>query len=204
MPSHARPGARLGRTARPSARRRRISLAPTGRCSSSATGFGEDDAVAQAVRVRADGRARVLAPGIASQLPHRPSAFNGHFVPRIRLLARAVQAGRCRLGPSGTHVFSDLFYQPGALLPASATLIHLDSDADALGRSEPTHLAILASPKMGLAELVRGPGRLHGPDRAPSCRDQMQCYRGGDRRESEQFRQQVAGERGRSRWVSPR
>ena len=158
---------------------------------------GEDDAVAQAVRVAELTGARVYSHlGSQVNFPTGHPQFMGNFVPRNQASRQAVQAADVVLAV-GTHVFSDLFYQPGALLPASATLIHLDSDADALGRSEPTHLAILASPKMGLAELVAALGACMDRTERQAAATRCNAIAEETAAKSEQFRQQVAGERGR-------
>ena len=79
---------------------------------------GEDDAVAEAVRVAELTGARVYSHlGSQVNFPTGHPQFMGNFVPRNQASRQAVQAADVVLAV-GTHVFSDLFYQPGALLPA--------------------------------------------------------------------------------------
>jgi benzoylformate decarboxylase len=54
----------------------------------------------------------------------------------------------------GADVFADLFYFSDILMPRSATVVHIDSLPGAVGRSEPTTIGVLASPKLALAQLV--------------------------------------------------
>jgi benzoylformate decarboxylase len=54
----------------------------------------------------------------------------------------------------GAEVFADLFYFSDVLMPESATVIHIDQRPGAVGKSEPTDIGIVASPKLALAELA--------------------------------------------------
>jgi thiamine pyrophosphate-dependent acetolactate synthase large subunit-like protein len=54
----------------------------------------------------------------------------------------------------GVDLFSDLFYFGDRLMSGSATVIHIDSKAGSIGRSEPTDIGLLASPKLALAALA--------------------------------------------------
>ena len=158
---------------------------------------GEDDGVAEAVRVAEQTGARVYSHlGSQVNFPTGHPQFMGMFTPRNQATRRAVRAADVVLAV-GTHVFSDLFYQPGAILPASATLIHLDSDAAALGRSEPTHLAILASPKVGLAELGAALGACLSRAERNAAATRRSVLAAETSAQAEQFRQHVASERGR-------
>jgi benzoylformate decarboxylase len=53
----------------------------------------------------------------------------------------------------GTPVFQDFFHQPGRVLRPETKLVHLDIVAGEIGKSEPTDIGILASPKSGLTAL---------------------------------------------------
>ncbi len=158
---------------------------------------GEDDGAAEAVRVAELTGARVYSHlGSQVNFPTGHPQFMGVFAPRNQASRRAVRAADVVLAV-GTHVFSDLFYQPGATLPAAATLIHLDSDAAALGRSEPTHLAILSSPKMGLAELGAALGACMSRAERQAAATRCNTLAEETAAQAEEFRQQVASERGR-------
>jgi benzoylformate decarboxylase len=54
----------------------------------------------------------------------------------------------------GAEVFADLFYFSDVLMPETATVIHIDQRPGAVGKSEPTDIGIVASPKLALAQLA--------------------------------------------------
>jgi len=54
----------------------------------------------------------------------------------------------------GCPVFEDFFYQPGQFVSAASTLVHIDINSGAIGRSEPTDIGILASPGKALGLLA--------------------------------------------------
>ncbi len=56
----------------------------------------------------------------------------------------------------GTAAFSDFFHQPGAVLEPETKLIHVDINAGEVGKSEPTHLGIVASPAAALEQIADG------------------------------------------------
>ncbi len=59
----------------------------------------------------------------------------------------------------GTPVFQDFFHQPGRVLRPETKLVHIDIHAGELGKSEPTDIGILASPKPALAMLDQAVGQ---------------------------------------------
>ncbi len=54
----------------------------------------------------------------------------------------------------GASVFSGLFYFSGRALDPDTKLIHIDSDYEEVGKSEPTDVGIISSPKMAMADLA--------------------------------------------------
>ena len=54
----------------------------------------------------------------------------------------------------GTAVFPGYFYFPGSALGAGVKLVHIDSDATEIGRTEPTDVGILADPRTALTALA--------------------------------------------------
>ena len=54
----------------------------------------------------------------------------------------------------GTSVFSGFFYYSGSALGQGTKLIHIDSNAGEIGKSEPTDIGIIADPKVAMAELA--------------------------------------------------
>ena len=55
---------------------------------------------------------------------------------------------------AGCTVFDDFFYQAEGIIPKSAKLVHIDSDPGSVGKSEPTDIAILASPSEVITQLA--------------------------------------------------
>lgn len=56
----------------------------------------------------------------------------------------------------GTSAFSDFFYQSGSVLKPETKLIHVDINANEIGKSEPTDLGIVASPGPALDLIADG------------------------------------------------
>ena len=54
----------------------------------------------------------------------------------------------------GTDPFEELFYWGDVILPAGASLIHIDPDASRIGRSEPTDIGIVGNCRLALADLI--------------------------------------------------
>ena len=158
---------------------------------------GDDGGVAEAVRVAEQTGARVRTHlGAQVNFPTGHPQFVGTFIPRDHAHRQAMGVADVVLGV-GVDVFGDLVYQPGATLPASTALVHLDSNAGALGRSEPTDLAILTSPKIGLAELGEALEACmsQAERRAAAARGTAIAAETAPR--AERFRKQVEQERGR-------
>ena len=53
----------------------------------------------------------------------------------------------------GCPVFSDFFHQPGRALRPATKLIHVDMQPGEIGKSEPTDIGMLASPRLALEQL---------------------------------------------------
>ena len=56
----------------------------------------------------------------------------------------------------GTAAFSEFFHQPGAVLRPETRLIHVDINGGEVGKSEPTALGIVASPRPTLDQIADG------------------------------------------------
>ncbi len=54
----------------------------------------------------------------------------------------------------GCGVFSDFFYQSDIVLRPETKLVHIDINADEIGKSEPTDVGVFASPKEALGQLA--------------------------------------------------
>ena len=110
--------------------------------------------VAAAVRLAEEIGAAVYATSVA-----RLNFTAGHpqFLGRIN---PTLSAGRQTLSDAdvvlavGTNVFSGFFYLPGSALSPSTRLIHLDSDAGEVGRTEATEVGLIGDPRAGLEQLA--------------------------------------------------
>lgn len=54
----------------------------------------------------------------------------------------------------GSYLFKQILYMPGPLLPPGMKMVQIDSDPAGLSRDCPADIALLASPKLALAELA--------------------------------------------------
>jgi benzoylformate decarboxylase len=87
----------------------------------------------------------------------------------------------------GCPVFSDFFHQPGRVLGPQTRLIHIDLHPGELGKSEPTDLGILASPRAALEALDDAlEVRMDGAD-AEAARGRAAGVAAESRRSAESF-----------------
>ncbi len=84
----------------------------------------------------------------------------------------------------GSDPFEELFYWGDVILPPETSLVHIDSDAGRIGRSEPTDVGIVGNCKLALTDLVAALNERLSP---------------GDAAEIQQRKQAVTAERTRSR-----
>ena len=80
----------------------------------------------------------------------------------------------------GSDPFEELFYWGDVILPPEANLVHIDSDASKIGRSEPTDVGIVGDCRLSLIDLVEALNERLVP---------------GDMRELEERKQNVVAER---------
>lgn len=109
---------------------------------------------AEAIRVAELVGARVYAPYYSEMnFPTSHPQFLGRA-------SGMLPAGRAQLSSAdvvlcvGTTVASGYFYTSGHALGDDTKLIHIDSDPREVGKSEPTHLGMIADPKTALASLA--------------------------------------------------
>ncbi|MBM3959956.1 MAG: thiamine pyrophosphate-binding protein [SAR202 cluster bacterium] len=79
--------------------------------------------------------------------------YMGMLAPRRREHRRLMDSVDVLLAV-GADVFADIFYFSDVLMPRTARVIHIDSQPGAVGKSEPTEIGILASPKLALGALA--------------------------------------------------
>ena len=116
--------------------------------------LGMSGGVDQAVALAEMLGARVYATSYA-----RMNFPTGHpqYLGRINAVlpaAREVFASADVVLAVGSNVFSGFFYFPGSTLAPGTRLIHLDSSAKEVGKSETTDVGIVADPKIGLEHLA--------------------------------------------------
>ncbi|MDP6666420.1 MAG: thiamine pyrophosphate-binding protein [Dehalococcoidia bacterium] len=110
--------------------------------------------VAEAVRVaELLGLPVYTARGSEASFPTNHPQYLGALATRRREHRTLLQNADALLAV-GVDVFADLFYFGDRLMAESATVIHIDSKPGVIGKSEPTDLGLLASPKLTLAALA--------------------------------------------------
>jgi benzoylformate decarboxylase len=120
--------------------------------------LGMSGGVDQAVALAEMLGARVYATSYARMnFPTGHPQFLGRVNP-VLPAARDVFAPADVILAVGTNVFSGFFYFPGSTLKPGTRLIHLDSSAKEVGKSEPTDVGIVADPKIGLEQLMDAVG----------------------------------------------
>ncbi|PKB63660.1 MAG: hypothetical protein BZY80_06230 [SAR202 cluster bacterium Io17-Chloro-G2] len=120
--------------------------------------LGMSGGVGRAVELAELLGARVYATSYARMnFPTGHPQFLGRINP-VLPAARDVFASADVILAVGTNVFSGFFYCPGSTIAPGTRLIHLDSSAKEVGKSEPTDVGIVADPKIGLEHLVDAVG----------------------------------------------
>ncbi|PKB80995.1 MAG: hypothetical protein BZY88_07370 [SAR202 cluster bacterium Io17-Chloro-G9] len=115
--------------------------------------LGASGGVSQAVELAERLGARVYATSYARMnFPTAHPQFMGRINP-VLPAAREVFASADVILAVGTNVFSGFMYFPGGALSPGTRLIHLDSSAKEIGKSEPTDVGIVGNPKLALEHL---------------------------------------------------
>ena len=119
-----------------------------------ADGVARSQAVAEAVRLAELLGARVYATAFSEvNFPTSHPQFLGQINPAMPE-SRELLATADAVLAVGTSVFSGFFYFSGSVLGRDTKLIHIDSNAGEIGKSEPTDIGILGDPKVAMAELA--------------------------------------------------
>ena len=115
--------------------------------------LGKSGGTPEAVRLAEALGARVYAASYAEMnFPTAHPQFMGRINPGLPPGREALSQGDVVLAV-GTNVFSGFFYFSGRTLGQSTRLIHIDSDQNEVGKSEPTDVGIIANPKVALTQL---------------------------------------------------
>jgi len=114
----------------------------------------KSDGVAEAVRVAEIlGLPVYTTRGSEVSFPTNHPQYMGALATRRREHRQLLNDADALLAV-GAEVFADLFYFSDVLMPETATVIHIDQRPGAVGKSEPTDIGIVASPKLALAQLA--------------------------------------------------
>ncbi len=146
--------------------------------------LAQSQGVDEAVRLAELLVARVYTTSLARMnFPSGHPQFLGRINPVLPATRQLLSSGDVVLAV-GTNVFSGFFYFSGRSLEPNTRLIHVDSAAREVGKSEPTDVGIIADPKTALRSLT----------------DALSDSMTGVQRESAQLRSKsIAGEKSGSR-----
>ncbi len=92
----------------------------------------------------------------------------------------------------GSDPFEELFYWGDVILPSEARLVHIDSDASRVGRSEPTDVGIVGNCKLALADLMEALRERLSPGDMPELEERKRATVAEARRNREVFEESVA------------
>jgi benzoylformate decarboxylase len=115
----------------------------------------------------------------------------------------ALSSGRERLAAAdvvlavGTSVFGGFFYSSEHPLARSASLIHLDSASQEIGKQESTTVGMLADPKIGLRQLADSVANDMSPTQQENARRRCDAVASEQRKRSEEWEARI-----RQRWDS--
>ena len=92
----------------------------------------------------------------------------------------------------GSDPFEELFYWGDVILPPEAKLIHIDSDAAKIGRSEPTDIGIVGHCGLALTDLIAALKERLSPGDMPEIEERKQAVTAERQRRREAFEESVA------------
>ena len=92
----------------------------------------------------------------------------------------------------GSDPFEELFYWGDVILPPEAKLIHIDSDAAKIGRSEPTDVGIVGHCGLALTDLIAALKERLSPGDMPEIEERKQAVTAERQRRREAFEESVA------------
>ena len=92
----------------------------------------------------------------------------------------------------GSDPFEELFYWGDVILPPEAKLVHMDSDAAKIGRSEPTDLGIVGHCGLALTDLIAALKERLSPGDMPEIEERKQVVTAERQRRREAFEESVA------------
>ncbi len=148
---------------------------------------GEHGGVDAAVKLAERTGARVYGHGSAAvNFPTSHPQWLGGLNVRTAEAVAAIRSADVIVA-AGAPVFDDFFYQPGQFVAPDSKLIHIDINPGAIGKSEPTDVGILASPKAGLEHLGHAVSNKMTGTQVESARGRIETIAAESRAQAQQF-----------------
>jgi len=153
--------------------------------------LSDDSAVEQAVELaELMGLPVYQARGAEVAFPTTHPQYMGPLSLRVSAQRAALQRVDTVLAV-GSDPFEELFYWGDVILPPEAKLIHIDSDASKIGRSEPTDVGIVGHCGLALTDLIAALKERLSPGDMPEIEERKQAVTAERQRRREAFEESV-------------
>ena len=154
--------------------------------------LSDDDAIDEAVELaELMGLPVYQARGAEVAFPTTHPQYMGGMSLRVASQRAVLQRADLVLAV-GSDPFEELFYWGDVILPPEARLVHIDSDAGRIGRSEPTDVGIVGNCKLALADLMDALRERLSPGDMREIEERKQETVAESRRNREAFEESVA------------
>ena len=154
--------------------------------------LSDDDAIEEAVALaELMGLPVYQARGAEVAFPTTHPQYMGGMSLRVASQRAVLQRADLVLAV-GSDPFEELFYWGDVILPPDSRLVHIDSDAGRIGRSEPTDVGIVGNCKLALADLLGALRERLSPGDMREIEERKQETVAESRRNREAFEESVA------------
>ena len=154
--------------------------------------LSDDDAIEEAVALaELMGLPVYQARGAEVAFPTTHPQYMGGMSLRVASQRAVLQRADLVLAV-GSDPFEELFYWGDVILPPDSRLVHIDSDAGRIGRSEPTDVGIVGNCKLALADLLGALRERLSPGDMREIEERKQETMAESRRNREAFEESVA------------
>ena len=154
--------------------------------------LSDDDAIEEAVELaELMGLPVYQARGAEVAFPTTHPQYMGGMSLRVASQRAVLQRADLVLAV-GSDPFEELFYWGDVILPPDSRLVHIDSDAGRIGRSEPTDVGIVGNCKLALADLLGALRERLSPGDMREIEERKQETMAESRRNREAFEESVA------------